>query len=370
MKTYNWQQPDWPHFRYDLSSLYEKLLFISEKMGLIDGKLSHLAKDLQTETWIKFMVEEAVKTSEIEGEHLSRSDVRSSIKNTLGINQKKIQVRDKRAQGIAELMLDVRNTFKEPLTETHLFDWHLMLMSASTNPHLRVGYWRTDNNPMQIVSGYLGKQIVHYEAPPSTDIPREMDQFIHWFNKTAPGQLNAIEFAPVRAAIAHLYFESIHPFEDGNGRIGRAIAEKALSQGFGYPIIISLSQIIDSEKKAYYTALKSASKTNEITDWIRYFIDVIIQAQFAAQNEINFILKKTTFFDKYQSVLNERQLKVIKRMMQFGVKGFKGGMSAKKYMSITGSSKATATRDLQQLVAIKVLIQTGSGRSVRYELNL
>jgi Fic family protein len=346
------------------------LLAISEKMGFVSGKLAHLNDNLQTEAMINLMVEEAYKTSEIEGEHISRVDIRSSIKNRLGLNPKNVPVHDKRAQGIADLMLDVRNTFKQTLSTEKLFDWHMMLMSGSSNPNLRVGYWRTDEEPMQIVSGHHGRWVIHYEAPPSQDIPEEMKKFIRWFNETAPHKHKAIQFAPVRAAIAHLYFESIHPFEDGNGRIGRAIAEKALSQGFGYPVLISLSLAIEANKKAYYSALKTASKSNEITSWIHYFVNLVFQAQVEVEKQVNFIFKKGHFLNRFKDVLNERQCKVIKRMLETGVKGFEGGMSAKKYMSITGTSKATATRDLQHLVDVKALKQTGSGRSVRYELNL
>ena len=370
MKTYHWQQSDWPHFRYDLSTLHETLLSIAEKTGLISGKLGHLAENLQMEAMINLMVEEAVKTSEIEGEYISRPDIRSSIKNKLGLNQEIVRVHDKRAQGIAELMLDVRNTFKQPITKAKLFDWHLMLLSSSFNPNLKVACWRTDEEPMQIVSGHHGKWVVHYEAPPSRNVPKEMEKFIRWFNDTAPGKPKTLKFAPVRAAIAHLYFESIHPFEDGNGRIGRAIAEKALSQGFGYPIMSSLSKTIEAGKKAYYAALNAASKSNELTAWIHYFINVVLSAQIETEIQINFILKKSVFFDAFKDILNERQLKVVQHMMRAGIKGFEGGMSAKKYMTITATSKATATRDLQHLLAIKALKQMGSGRSVRYELNL
>jgi Fic family protein len=370
MKKYNWQQPDWPNFRYDLSTVHKTLLCIAEKMGLISGKFTHLAKNLQTEAMINLMVEEAIKTSEIEGERISRLDIRSSIKNKLGLNQKTIPVHDKRARGIAELMIDVRHTFKKPLTESKLFDWHLTLLSGSFNQNLKIACWRTDEEPMQIASGHHGKWFVHYEAPPSRDVPREMKRFIRWFNDTSPNKPKAIIFAPVRAAIAHLYFESIHPFEDGNGRIGRAIAEKALSQGFGYPIMLSLSQAIEKEKKTYYNALHTASKSNELTAWIHYFVNVILNAQIEIETQISFTLKKSMFFDRFKNSLNERQLKVVQRMIQAGTKGFEGGMSAKKYMKIATTSKATATRDLQSLFAIKALKQIGSGRSVRYELNL
>lgn len=370
MTTYNWQQPDWPNFQYNLSTVHETLFSIAEKMGLISGKLTHLAENLQTEAMLNLMVEEAVKTSEIEGEYINRLDVRSSIKNKLGLNQAIVRVHDKRAQGIAELMLDVRNTYKKPLTEAKLFDWHSMLLSGFSNSNLKIGGWRTNKEPMQIISGRHGKWIVHYEAPPSKDVPKEMKKFIRWFNETAPDKPNAIKFPPVRAAIAHLYFESIHPFEDGNGRIGRAIAEKALSQSFGYPVMLSLSNTIEAGRKAYYAALNAASKTNELTAWIDYFVNVVLSAQIEVEAQINFILKKSIFFDTYKDILNDRQLKVVQRMMQAGTKGFQGEMSAKKYMAITATSKATATRDLQHLLAINALKQIGSGRSVRYELNL
>ena len=369
METYNWQQPDWPNFRYDLSTIDEILFSIAEKAGFISGKLTHLEKDLQTEVMINCMVEEAVKTSEIEGEYISRPDIRLSIKNKLGLNPHLVRVHDKRAQGVGELMCDVRDTFKQDLTEEKLFHWHLMLLGSSFNPNLRVGWWRTHEEPMQIVSGPHGRT-VHYEAPPSHVIPKEMEKFINWFNNTASRETLTIKFAPVRAAIAHLYFESIHPFEDGNGRIGRAIAEKALSQGFGYPVLLSLSQAIDSDKKAYYAALHLASKSNEITPWIHYFVSTVLSAQVEVKKQINFILKKSIFFDTFKDSLNERQLKVVRRMMEAGVKGFEGGMSAKKYAIIANTSKATATRDLQDLYAIQVFTKTGGGPSVRYNLNL
>lgn len=370
MKTYNWQQSDWPHFHYDLSTMHEILCFIAEKTGLIRGKLEHLTENLQTESVINLMVEEAVKTSEIEGEFISRPDIRSSIKNKLGLQKDSIRVHDKRAPGVAALMLDVRDTFRQALTEETLFHWHVMLLAASPNPNLNIGCWRTHDEPMQIISGHHGRWIVHYEAPPSKNIPKEMQQFIHWFNETAPGRQKAIPFGPIRAAIAHLYFESIHPFEDGNGRIGRAIAEKALSQGIGHPIILSLSQAIGADKNAYYSALNLASKSNEITAWLHYFTNTILTAQIHVEQQISFTLKKTAYFDKYAHKFNARQLKVIQKMLQNDMKPFEGGMSAKKYMTITGTSKATATRDLQDLLEMGAVQQNGEGRSVRYEIEI
>ena len=290
-------------------------------------------------------------------------------RSKLGLSQEKIRVHDKRAQGVVDLLFDVRDTFKQMLTKTKLFAWHLILLSDSAHPNLKIACWRMHEEPMQIVSGHQGRW-VHYEAPPSKNVPKEMEKFIRWFNATAPGKPQAIKYASVRAAIAHLYFESIHPFEDGNGIIGRAIAEKALSQGLGYPTLLSLSQMIEAEKKAYYTALHVASRSNEITDWIAYFVNLVWKAQLEVESQINFILQKAVFFDTFKTLLNARQLKVVQRMLQAGARGFTGGMSARKYISITGTSKATATRDLQHLLAMKALRQMGGGHSVRYELNL
>lgn len=368
MTRYNWQQTDWPVFRYDLTELRPILLKINEKSGYIRGQLTHLSQSMQMETLVSMLVEEAMKTSEIEGEYINRLDVRSSIKNKLGLNPTLAPVKDKRASGVVDMLFDMRANVALPLTDTMLFDWHLMLLSSSRNPNLQVGRWRTDEDPMQVVSGHAGRWKVHFEAPPAEAVPAEMEAFIAWFNETAPGQPLAILDAPVRAAIAHLYFESIHPFDDGNGRIGRVIAEKAISQGVGYPVMLSLSQAIEANKAAYYQALKSASRSNEVTAWIRYFVDVIFEAQSAVDQQIQFILKKTKFFDQYKAQLNPRELKVIERLFKAGVSGFEGGLSAKKYMVIADTSKSTATRDLQNLVGMGILTESGAGPSVRYQL--
>lgn len=367
---YNWQQKDWPNFRYNLESLQDTLFAITKKIGFVSGKYSALSENTQSELLIEIMVEEAVKTSEIEGEYINRADVRSSLKRILGVEHKPVKVHDKRAEGIAELMNIVRETFKKPLTEEMLFEWNIMILSSSPNPNLSIGQWRAGEEPMQIVSGHNERWKVHFEAPPAKSVAKEMKQFIHWFNTFAQDKSEANQLAPIRSAISHLYFESIHPFEDGNGRIGRAIAEKALFQGFGSPLLLSLSATIEANKKEYYDALNKSSKSNEITAWIQYFLSLILNAQTNTENQINFIINKTKFFDKYHDKLNERQKKVIKRMLKEGTQGFEGGMSAKKYMIITDTSKATATRDLQELVELKAFIQSGSGRSVRYTLNL
>ena len=365
---YNWQQSDWLDFKYDLSGVEEALFDFAEQTGHVSGILKAMPEDIRMEAVIDIMVVEAIKTSEIEGEYLSRQDVVSSIRNNLGLNQTPEATKDKMAQGAGELMADARKTYADALTEEKLFAWHKMLLKEQKR--INIGMWRSHEDPMQDISGALGKEKVHFEAPPSSRVPEEMTRFIQWFNDTAPGGANEIKKAPVRSAISHLYFETIHPFEDGNGRIGRAIAEKALSQTLGRPVLLSLSRTIEADKKSYYSALEQAQKSNDITPWVEYFVSVILKSQEQAISLVNFILKKSKFFDRFKNVLNERQIKVIRRMLDAGPEGFERGMNARKYTSITKASKATATRDLQQLLELEVLIQEGGGRSTRYLLNI
>jgi Fic family protein len=264
-------------------------------------------------------------------------------------------------------MVDLRNTFADPLTEESLFSWHEMLMAD--NRRLTIGAWRFHEEPMQVVSGSVGKETVHFEAPPSSRVPEEMQAFLLWYNDTAPRGVAEIRKAPIRSAITHLYFESIHPFEDGNGRIGRAISEKALSQSAGKPVLISISQTIEQNKKAYYKALEKAQRSNEITDWLKYFVKMLLDSLSQTEIQIDFVLRKTKFLSQYQDNLNERQLLVINKMLNGGPDSFENGISAKKYVAITKVSKATATRDLQDLEEKKAMISVGGGRSTRYQIN-
>ncbi|RFM30991.1 Fic family protein [Chitinophaga silvisoli] len=365
---YNWQQAGWPEFSYSTTSEIEYSLYeFAEKTGYVTGMLDSIPVDLQEEVVIQTMVAEALKTSAIEGEFLSRQDVISSIRHKLGLPTPQHSLKDLRAAGAGELMVAVRNTYQQKLTKETLFEWHCLLMQGSS--HINIGAWRKGTAPMQVISGSFGKETVHFEAPPSAIVSKEMTQFIRWFNDTAPGQKKAIRNPAIRSAIAHLYFESIHPFEDGNGRIGRAIAEKALSQTIGRPVLLSISRTIEANKNAYYQHLKSAQKGNEITEWINYFVDTILKAQLEAKQLVVFTLKKTKFMDVLRDKMNERQTKAILKMLDAGPEGFEGGMTAKKYMSITKASKATATRDLQDLVEIGALMYTGGGgRSTHYTL--
>ncbi|MFT5241509.1 MAG: Fic family protein [Kiritimatiellia bacterium] len=363
---YNWQRPDWPKFNYGTSDFEAVLHRFSEKIGRVDGMLAALPEDDQTEQALKLLVEEAIKTSEIEGEMLSRPDVMSSIRKNLGLSGVPRQVSDGRALGISELLVCVRQTFKEKLSQKVLFDWHRMLMSG--NRGVQMGDWRTHAESMQVISGTFGSEAVHFEAPPSSVVPSEMRCFIEWFNATAPGGRLALGPAAVRAAIVHLYFESIHPFEDGNGRIGRALAEKALAQGIGRPVAFSLSRSIEANRKAYYEALKTAQRSTDVTAWVAWFADIALTAQIQAEGEIEFTMKKVKLFDRIQDTLNLRQRKALERMLKEGPNGFEGGMTTKKYMAITGASKPTATRDLRDLVGQDVFLSIGGGRSTHYDV--
>ena len=370
MAKYNWQQPDWPRFKFILESVEDVLLSFSEKIGRMSGIMEALPDETKQDVVIDIILAEAIKTSEIEGEFPNRKDVLSSIRKNLGLHTGAEHTKDRSADGLGELMIDVRKTFKEPLTEEKLFAWHRMLMGE--NKGIEIGQWRTHTDPMQVISGAMGKEKVHYEAPPSSVVPGEMQRFIEWFNASAPGGAQEMKKAPVRAAVAHLYFETIHPFEDGNGRIGRAIAEKALSQTIGRPVVLSLSRTIAASRNAYYDALSKAQQSNEITAWVEYFVATLLEAQAEAEIQIEFTLKKTRFFNRFNDQLNERQLAVIKRMLEEGPKGFQGGMNATKYIGNTNTSKATATRDMQQLLEIGAFVLAGEagGRSTSYRVNI
>ncbi|MDR2682700.1 MAG: DUF4172 domain-containing protein [Dysgonamonadaceae bacterium] len=361
---YNWQNKNWANFTYNylnISDIISCFTEFSDEMRRVLQKKNIVE---QQEEMLYFLISEAEKTSEIEGEYISRQDLMSSIKNKLGVNPMPENVRDRRAKGVADLLIEVRNSYKKRLTETAIKNWHRLLFDGSKA--VRAGKYRTGNAPMQIISGAIGREIVHYEAPPSERVPQEMKNFVQWYNTF---EVKNTADMLIKTSIAHLYFESIHPFEDGNGRIGRAIAEKCLSLSLGSPVLFSISTIIEKSKTQYYNALKNAQCSLEISDWITYFAGVILQAQTEAVQIVKFSLYKTAFFDQYKTELNNREWKVINKMFDTGHGGFEGGMSAKKYMSITHASKATATRDLQHLAEIGVFVAQGSGRNVHYQFD-
>jgi Fic family protein len=365
--AWNWQQPEWPEFTYAATALepLEKQFLL--RSGEFIGAFKHVGPDDRDTLKIELISDEALKTSEIEGELLNRDSVQSSLRRQFGLGD------DQRAvppaeRGIAEMMVNLYKSFAGPLTHATMFAWHNMLMSGPQNIKV-IGGYRTHADPMQVVSGAVHDPTVHFEAPPSVRMTQEMDAFIAWFNHTAPNGKNPLP-ALTRAGIAHLYFVSIHPFEDGNGRVGRALAEKSLAQNLGQPSLIALAYTIERARKAYYAALERNNKETEITDWLTYFSETILKAQDNTIKRVDFYVAKAKFYERLRGKLNERQEKVIARVFREGIDGFKGGLSAEKYISIAKTSRATATRDLQDLVEKEALTKTGELRHTRYYLKL
>jgi len=312
------------------------------------------------------MENEALNSSKIEGEVLNRESLQSSIKRNFGLMES--GNKNFPAEfGIAEMMVDLDKNFNVPLSDQMLCNWHDMLMNGRRDLQ-NIGSYRTHEEAMQIVSGSIGKSKVHFEAPPSRIMQKEMAQFVKWFNSTSPKGAKTLP-ALTRTAIAHIYFVCIHPFEDGNGRISRAISENALLQSLESPVLMTLSQTIQRNKKDYYNNLEISNKGCDLTTWITYFAKTILEAQDDTIQLLDFIINKTKFYDKYKNKLNARQDKVIARLLKENISGFVGGLSANNYMSITKTTASTATRDLQDLVQKNILKKAGSKKTTRYYLN-
>ena len=361
-KKWNWQQRDWPQFTYDAAGMKVREDEFLHRSGLLLGATMHIQPDEQQALLIERMSDEALKTSEIEGEVLNRESVQSSIRRRLGLATNRHSVGAAEA-GIAEMMVDLYQHYDQPLSHEQLYSWHAMLMNGRRDIDF-VGGYRQHTEPMQVISGRLDVPTVHFEAPPSKRVHKEMGKFIAWFNDSVT--LPAL----TRASIAHLYFESIHPFEDGNGRIGRCLVEKSLAQSLCRPITIGLSHTIYAQRKQYYAMLEQSNKFNQIDLWLEYFSATILEAQNFSTQLVEFIIDKTHFYDRFRDTLNARQQKVIARMFREGMDGFKGGLSAENYITITGTSRATATRDLGDLVTRGAFTKTGVGKGTRYALHL
>lgn len=360
---WNWQKPDWPDFSWDASRLREAEERFLKGNGMFAGIVKHMGAPDQEQLVIEAISTEALTTSEIEGELLDRASVQSSIRKQFGLAADKRRA-GPAEQGVAEMMVDLYRSFAKPLADESLFGWHRMLTRGRRDLK-DVGRYRTGKEPMQVVSGGREFPKVHFEAPPSSKVAREMARFVKWFNRTAPGGASPLP-ALTRAGIAHLYFESIHPFEDGNGRIGRGIAEKALAQSLGQPTLIALAATILERRKEYYAALEAANKGTEVTRWLSWFSEMTIEAQRCTTAQIDFLVEKTKLLDRLRGQLNDRQQKALLRMLREGPDGFKGGLSAGNYATITGASPATTTRDLADMVDKGALRRTGERRHARY----
>ena len=365
--SWNWQNPDWPNFTWDrmqIARAEEQFLLGS---GVAIGSIKHLGDQRHKELLVELMSCEAITTSKIEGEVLNRDSVQSSIQRQLGLASDKRRA-SPAERGIAEMMVDLYRTFRKPLSREMLFGWHKMVV-AGRRDLADISRYRTSKEPMQIVSGRIGASKVHFEAPPSEHLAFEMDRFIAWFNRTAPNGGEPLP-AITRAGISHIYFESIHPFADGNGRIGRGIAEKAAAQAASQPILLSLATTILAHQKRYYEALERANRQIDLTEWLIWFAGIALEAQRRSIAQVEFVIAKTKLLDRLQEKLNPRQEKALLRMFQEGPDGFEGGLSAGNYMTITGASPATTTRDLADLVEKGALVRSGELKHARYVLKL
>jgi Fic family protein len=361
---WNWQQPEWPEFCFREEEIRTFERNFLHQAGLILGAFSHLDTHDRDQLRVELISNEALQTSAIEGEYLDRESLQSSIRRHFGLQSDQRRIPPSEA-GISDLMADLFSQFEAPLDQETLFRWHRMLMNGRTDLK-EIGAYRNDQSPMQIVSGPLHAPKVHFEAPPSEQVEGEMNRFIAWFNRSRDEGLSAL----TRASIAHLYFESIHPFEDGNGRIGRFLSEKVLAQSLNQPSLIALAARIQRGRKKYYAALATASKDNEITDWVSYFAQTILSAVRDTYTKVEFLIEKTKLFKRLDGNLNSRQENCLLRLFEEGPAGFDGGLSAKNYIRITGAHRVTASRDLSDLVAKEALTKTGELKSTRYFLRL
>lgn len=357
-----WEQADWPKFKFDATKFNIFEQEFQRNAGLIIGSMAVIPRTEVDDLRVSLLSSEALDTSKIEGEILDRDSVQSSIRKHLGLQTDGRRAGPKET-GVSQMLVDSYRSYAEPITEERLFSWHRMIMNGRIDLDV-IGGYRTHAEPMQIVSGRLDMPKVFYEAPPSSRIQEEMKKYIAWLNHTSQDGTPTV----IHAGIAHLYFELIHPFEDGNGRIGRAIAEKTLAIGARQPLITSLSTIIERDKKAYYLALERANRSLDITEWLMYFSEKILEAQLNVQKMIAFIIDKARYFENYGSQLNDRQTKVALRLFREGSDGFKGGLSAENYIRITATSRATATRDLVEMIQLGALRKTGMLRHTRYYL--
>lgn len=363
--TWNWEQKDWPNFTYNKEALKEfEEQFIKSSGGYL-GAFKHITDNDREVLKIELISEEAFKTSKIEGELLDRDSLQSSICRQFGLKTDKRKVKPAE-QGISQMMVELYKSFNTPLSHQYLYNWHKLLMSGQES--LDIGIYRQSEDPMQVISGLIYEPTVHFQAPPAHKLHREMTGFINWFNASSKNGINPLP-SLTRAGIAHLYFVSIHPFEDGNGRLARALSEKSLAQNLNRPSLAALSYTIEHHRKDYYKNLELNNKHNEITNWLIYFAQTVLEAQKNTEKRLDFIIEKTKLYDRLKNSLNPRQEKVLKRMFREGVDGFKGGLSAHNYMKITKTPSATATRDLKNLVEKGAFIKIGKLRHTRYYLN-
>ena len=364
MTTYLHQRPGWPSFVWDAAAVAGALAQVRHRQGLLVGRLGALGFELKAEAGLSVLTREVVTSSAIEGERLDPQEVRSSIARRLGLDVAGLPPAGRAVEGIVEMMLDATRNHAEPLTAERLQAWHAALFPTgrSGGERITVGAWRTGtSDPMQVVSGAIGREKVHFEAPEAARVPREMQRFLAWFD--------VAELDPVlKAAVAHLWFVTIHPFDDGNGRMARAIAELALARADGVvERFYSMSAQIEVERRRYYHELETAQKGDvDITAWLVWFLDCLGRALDRAEEILTTVLRKARVWQRLAGhPLHPRQREVLWRLLD----GFAGNLTTSKYAKLANCSPDTALRDIQALVGLGVLVrQPAGGRSTSYAL--
>jgi Fic family protein len=362
-----WQQPAWPVFQWDSALLSASLSAARRAQGEVAGvaKLLDASTDLHAQ--LEVLTMEGVATSAIEGETFDPNALRSSLARRLGLPTAGLPVPPRSVEGLVEVLLDATRKYDEPLTLNKLCSWQAALFPTGRSGllEIRVGELRGDE-PMQIVSGPIGRERVHYEAPPRDRLEHEMSRFLAWYNQPPRG-LDGL----LRAGLAHAWFEIVHPFEDGNGRVGRAILDRALAQDERRAVrLYSMSARFMKVRDDYYSALERiSSNALDVTDWLRWFLEQFAAAAQASEQTVAHVLRRARFWMKHaRSPINDRQRKALNALLDAGPQGFAGGMTNRKYAHLTKTSPATAQRDLAELVQLGSLVLKGAGRSARYEL--
>ena len=361
---YLWQDPQWPNLHWDDTVVTKPLARVSREQGRLLGKMEGIGFDLRAEAHLRSLTDDVINSSAIEGEKLEREQVRSSIARRLGMDVAGLVPADRNVEGVVEMMMDATSNYAKPLTAERLFDWHAALFPTGRSGMraIKVGAWREDTEgPMQVVSGPMGREKVHYEAPPAARIAEEVDVFLRWFAK--PGDTPPL----LAAGLAHLWFVTIHPFDDGNGRIARAIADMALARSEGIAQrFYSMSSQIHHERNEYYTMLERIQKGDtDVTRWQEWFLECLMRAIEQAHTTLGTVLTKARFWERFaKQPLNERQTKVLNRLLD----GFEGKLTSSKWAKLTNSSQDTANRDIADLVERGALRKEGGGRSTSYSL--
>lgn len=364
-KQYVWQQNDWPAWRFDSASLAPALAAVHRAQGHLLGRMAEFGIAERDEASVRTFTSDVLKTSEIEGERLNPESVRSSVARRLGVDVGALAAVDRSVEGVVDMVLDATRNYSAPLSRERLYAWHAALFpTGRSGLHaIQVGTWRDDRaGPMQVVSGGYGRERVHYEAPPAAQVESDMEAFLQWFNNASTDD------AVLRAGLAHLWFVTIHPFDDGNGRIARAVGDMALARAEQTPQrYYSLSAQIQKDRKTYYDLLERTQQGSmDVTDWLQWFLSCLLNALKQAESVLDEVLAKARFWQRWAGVaLNQRQIKLLNLLLD----GFEGKLTSGKWAKLAKCSPDTALRDISALVNLGTLIKSDAGgRSTSYVL--